>query len=298
VEIYLDVLVLENIVMNYLILWTTSKILRTKTSNLRLFIGALLGALYAAFLIVKPQFRLYYTATATFILSLVMVAVTFSPEKLGSFIKTLVVFYLSTFVFAGATFAFFYLNNRNTFIKNGLLYVFWDSKWTAVLLSIITSIIIIKVFIEIVQQKFFKEKLITHLKVIFDNKEISVSALIDTGNSLQDPISNMPVIIVEFSAIKEILPSEICSIFEQVEEQDFSKLASMLYNSNWFNRFRLIPFNSLGKENGMLIGFKPDYVVIGEDSERKDVKDVVIAIYNKVLSKTKSYKALLGPDLL
>jgi len=48
----------------------------------------------------------------------------------------------------------------------------------------------------------------------------------------------------------------------------------------------------------MLIGFKPDYVVIGEDAESKDVKDVVIAIYNKVLSKTKNYRALLGPDLL
>lgn len=297
-EIYLDVLILENIVMNYLILWTTSKMLKTRTSNSRLFIGALIGALYAAFLIVKPNLRHYYTAAATFVLSLVMVAVTFSPEKPGNFIKTLVVFYVSTFVFAGATFAFFYMNSQGTLIKNGLLYVFWDSKWTAVLLSIITSIIIFKVFIEVIQQKFFKEKLITHLKVIFDSKEISLSALIDTGNSLQDPISNMPVIIVEFSAIKEILPSEICNIFEQVNEQDFSSLTSKLYNSSWFNRFRLIPFNSIGKENGMLIGFKPDYVVIGDDVEKKDVSDVVIAIYDKVLSKTKNYRALLGPDLL
>ncbi|NMB96201.1 MAG: sigma-E processing peptidase SpoIIGA [Clostridiaceae bacterium] len=297
-EIYLDVLVLENIVMNYLILWTTSKILKMKTSNLRLFAGALIGALYAAFLILKPELKLYYTATATFILSLVMVAVTFSPEKLVSFVKTLIVFYVSTFIFAGAAFAFFYLNSQGTMIKNGLLYVFWDSKWTAVVLSIITSIIIIKVFIEVIQQKFFKEKLITHIKVIFDKKEINISALIDTGNSLQDPISNMPVIIVEFSAIKEILPSEICSIFEQVKEQDFSSLTSMLYSSEWFNRFRLIPFNSLGKENGMLIGFKPDYVVIGDDVERKSIRDVVIAIYNKVLSRTKNYRALLGPDLL
>lgn len=284
--------------MNYLILWTTSKILKMKTSNLRLFAGALIGALYAAFLILKPELRLYYTATATFILSLVMVAVTFSPEKLVSFVKTLTVFYVSTFIFAGAAFAFFYLNSQGTMIKNGLLYVFWDSKWTAVVLSIIASIIIIKVFIEVIQQKFFKEKLITHIKVIFDKKEINISALIDTGNSLQDPISNMPVIIVEFSAIKEILPSEICSIFEQVKEQDFSSLTSMLYSSEWFNRFRLIPFNSLGKENGMLIGFKPDYVVIGDDVERKSIRDVVIAIYNKVLSRTKNYRALLGPDLL
>ena len=290
-EIYLDVLILENIVMNYLILWTTGKILKTRTSNLRLFIGALLGACYAAFLIVKPGIRFYFTATATFILSLVMVAVTFSPEKIGNFIKTLAVFYVSTFVFAGATFAFFYMNSEGTLVQNGLLYVFWESKWITVVFSILTSIIILRVFLEVIQQKFLKEKLITHLKVIFDSKEINMSALIDTGNSLQDPITNMPVIIVEFSAIKEILPLEICNIFEEVKEQDFSSITSKLYNSDWFSRFRLIPFSSLGKENGMLIGFKPDY---GE----KGISDVVIAIYNKVLAKGKNYKALLGPDLL
>ena len=297
-EIYLDVLILENIVMNYLILWTTGKILKTRTSNLRLFIGALLGACYAAFLIVKPGIRFYFTATATFILSLVMVAVTFSPEKIGNFIKTLAVFYVSTFVFAGATFAFFYMNSEGTLVQNGLLYVFWESKWITVVFSILTSIIILRVFLEVIQQKFLKEKLITHLKVIFDSKEINMSALIDTGNSLQDPITNMPVIIVEFSAIKEILPLEICNIFEEVKEQDFSSITSKLYNSDWFSRFRLIPFSSLGKENGMLIGFKPDYVVIGEDSGEKGISDVVIAIYNKVLAKGKNYKALLGPDLL
>lgn len=299
-DIYLDVLILENIVMNYLILWTTGKILKTRTSNSRLFIGALLGALYAAFVIVKPGLRIYFTATATFILSLAMVAVTFSPEKLGDFIKTLSVFYLSTFVFAGATFAFFYINNEGTLIQNGLLYVFWDSKWTTMVISILASIIILRVFFEVIQQRFVKEKLITHLKVIFDSKEVNISALIDTGNSLQDPITSMPVIVVEFSAIKELLPLEICNIFEDVKEQDIANLATKLYKTDWINRFRLIPFTSLGKENGMLIGFKPDYVVIGDDSDsgKKGITDVVIAIYNKVLSKGKDYKALLGPELL
>jgi len=298
VEIYLDVLILENVVMNYLILWTTGKILKTRTSNIRLFMGALIGAAYAAFLVIKPGLGTYFSATATVILSIAMVAVTFSPEKITAFFKTLVVFYVSTFVFAGATFAFFYMNNKGTIVRNGLLYVFWESKWTTVVLSIITSIIILNIFLEVIQQKYFKEKLITRLKVIFDSKEIDMSALVDTGNSLQDPLTNMPVIVVEFTAIKEILPSEICNIFEGMHEYDLSSLSSRLYDSKWFNRFRLIPFNSLGKENGMLIGFKPDYVVIGEHTDKKGVSDVIIAIYNKVLSKGKDYKALLGPDLL
>jgi stage II sporulation protein GA (sporulation sigma-E factor processing peptidase) len=76
-EIYLDVLILENIVMNYLILWTSGKLSKMRTTNLRLFMGALLGALYAAFLIIRPDIRVYYTVVAKILLSIAMIAITF-----------------------------------------------------------------------------------------------------------------------------------------------------------------------------------------------------------------------------
>jgi len=42
-KVYIDVLVMENIVMNYLILLLTAKFMRHKPSHLRLFLGALAG---------------------------------------------------------------------------------------------------------------------------------------------------------------------------------------------------------------------------------------------------------------
>jgi len=297
-EIYLDVLILENIVMNYLILWTSGKLSKMRTSNLRLFMGALLGAAYAAFLVVRPDMKVYCTAIAKILLSIAMVTITFFPGKFVSFIKILVMFYISTFVFAGASFALIYLNNQGALVKNGMIYVYWQSKWITIFLSIITAVIILKIFQEIIQYKFIREKLLTGLRIIFESKQTDIAALIDTGNSLYDPLSNMPVIIVEFNAIKNILPTEICNIFESSIENDFTLMTDQLYSSKWFNRFRLIPFSSLGKENGMLIGFKPDYVEIGDDDEKKGISDVVIGIYNNVLSKGEHYKALLSPDLL
>ncbi|NSW90506.1 MAG: sigma-E processing peptidase SpoIIGA [Firmicutes bacterium] len=297
-EIYLDVLILENIVMNYLILWTSGKLSKMKTSNLRLFIGALLGALYAAFLVVKPGIRVYYTAIAKILLSVVMVAVTFSPGKLNSFLRILAIFYISTFIFAGASFALIYLSSQGALVKNGMIYVYWQSKWTTIFLSIVTSIIILRIFQELIQYRLMRERLLTRLRIKFESRETDVSALIDTGNSLYDPLSNMPVIIVEFNAIRNILPSEICKIFEDSKENDFTLMIEQIYSSRWFNRFRLIPFSSLGKENGMLIGFKPDYVEIGDDEGKKGISDVIIGIYNKALSKGKHYRALLSPDLM
>ncbi|MGI6778738.1 MAG: sigma-E processing peptidase SpoIIGA [Acetivibrionales bacterium] len=296
-EIYVDVLILENIVMNYLILAMTAKFSKSKTSNLRLFLGAVVGASYVVIMLL-PGMKVYYSAFAKIVLSLAIVAVAFSPEKINSFLKTLAIFYVSTFIFAGAAFAFMYFNQNGGFIRNGIVYVFWQSKWTLLIFSIIMVGILARIFWDIIQQKFIKQRQLIQLKIVFEKKIIDLSALVDTGNSLHDPLTNMPVIIVEFNAIKKILPSDIQNIFEESKENDLPAITGIVSNSNWFSRFRLIPYTSLGKENGMLIGFKPDYIEIGQDNDIKGIKDVIVGIYNSALSKSESYKALLSPELI
>ncbi|MCR4434516.1 MAG: sigma-E processing peptidase SpoIIGA [Clostridiales bacterium] len=297
-DIYLDVLFLENIVMNYLILLVTAKFSKTKTSNLRLFLGALIGAAYVVVLVVFPGMKVYYSTIAKVVLSIAIVAVVFSPEKIKAFLKTLAIFYISTFIFAGAALTFLYFFQSGGFIKNGIIYVYWQSKWILLFLSIVTVAIIIRAFWDVIQYRFIREKLLIPLKIIVENKKIDLSALVDTGNSLHDPLTDMPVVIVEFNAIREVLPQEIQNIFDQSKDNDLVSVTDVISNSRWLSRFRLIPYTSLGKENGMLIGFKPDYIEIGENREKKGVSDVIVGIYNRALSKNERYKALLGPELV
>jgi stage II sporulation protein GA (sporulation sigma-E factor processing peptidase) len=297
VDIYIDVLVLENIVMNYLILAMTAKFSKSKTSGFRLFSGALVGASYVIIMLLLPDVKIYYTAFAKIVLSMVIVTVAFAPGKLKDFFKTLAIFYISTFIFAGAAFALLYINQTGGFIRNGMVYVFWETKWTVLFLSIIMVGIIGRIFWEIIQNKFIKQKQLIEVRIVFEEQVIEVAALVDTGNSLYDPLTKMPVVIVEFNAVKTILPSDIQKIFEQSNEEDLDSITGIISNSSWLSRFRLIPFSSLGKENGMLIGFRPDYIEIG-GQERKGIKDVIIGIYNRALSKDENYRALLSPELI
>lgn len=297
-EVYLDVLFLENIVMNFLILLVTAIFAKRRTSSLRLFIGAVVGAAYVIVLILLPGIKVYYTTLAKVLLSVLIIAVAFSPERVKEFLKTLAIFYISTFIFAGAAFAFLYFNRSGGFVRNGIFYVFWQSKWTLLFFSIATAGIIVRIFWEMLQYKFIRDKLLIPLKIAFESNTISLAALVDTGNSLHDPLSNLPVIVVEFKAIKNILPDDIKLIFEQSRENDLDLMTSIVSNSTWLSRFRLIPFSSLGKENGMLIGFKPDYIEIGEEKDKKDVSNVIVGIYNKALSNNDRYVALLSPDLV
>lgn len=296
-DIYLDVIFMENLIMNFIILKLTSKFARTAASNIRLLLGAFVGALYVAAMILFPDIRFYYTIIAKVLLSLLIVALTFEFKQLGLFFKTLAIFYLCTFIFAGASFAFLYLNNTGGFIRNGIVYVLWQSKWTTLLLAVITAGLIIRVVWDAVRIKLAREKLMRDITISFGKKQIDLTALIDTGNSLHDPISNMPVVVVEYLAIKEILPEEIQKIFGERGNDDLAKLSSLLSGSSWYSRFRLIPFTSLGKENGMLIGFKPDYLEIADSEDKKGFKDVIVGIYNRTLSRNESYRALLSPEL-
>ena len=220
------------------------------------------------------------------------------PGKSANFHKN-VIFYIVTFVFAGASFAALYLNSAGGFLRHGIIYVFWSSKWATIALAILTTVIVLRVFWDIIQYKLVRDRLLRTVGIAFDDRRADFPALVDTGNTLHDPVTNLPVVVVEFDAIKKILPEEICMIFSQGKEDDLSMVASLVTNSGWCSRFRLIPFTSLGKENGMLIGFKPDYIEIdGEDEKKKGIKDVIVGIYSKALSRNRSYRALLSPDLL
>jgi len=298
VEIYLDILLLENVVINYLILYVTARFSKLKASTLRLFAGAIVGALYVVFIIIQPGVRVYYTALAKILLSFFIIAITFSPRKVLSFLKTLVIFYISTFIFAGAALAFLYFNQQGGFVKNGIIYVFGQSKGSLMFFGIATVGIIVKIFMEVIQSRITREKLLVPVKIAFDNRAIALPALVDTGNSLKDPLTNIPVMVVEFKALEEILPSEIKGIFENSKEDDLSCVTAAISTSRWFSRFRLIPFSSLGKENGMLIGFKPDFIQVGEEDQKRDIKNVIVGIYNRSLSGDDMYKALLGPELV
>lgn len=296
--VYVDMLFFENLVINFFILWLSKKIIKSKTSSLRLFVGAFVGACYVILLLALPGVKAYYTGAAKVILSIFIVAISFNPKKVGEFVKTLCVFYVSTFIFAGAAFAFLYFNGTGGFVRNGIVYFFANSKWTSVLLSVLTVGIITIVVRDIWLSRRKTESLLVPINISIENKTVSFDALVDTGNSLCDPLSKLPVVVVEFNAISTILPDEIKVIFDLKQENDLTAVTSAVSKSTWFSRFRLIPFSSLGKENGMLIGFKPDFILIGAKETQKNICEVVIGIYNRTLSRNDSYKALLGPDLV
>ena len=122
--------------------------------------------------------------------------------------------------------------------------------------------------------------------------------MLDTGNMLKDPISDMPVIIVQKKVLKDILPSIILDNLTKIVGGDVPKEVYNDESLQYITKFRLIPFSSIGKENGILLGFKAGKIQMEQEDIKKEMDNVIIGIYENNLSKRNEYNALIGLDLL
>jgi stage II sporulation protein GA (sporulation sigma-E factor processing peptidase) len=294
--IYGDIILLENFIMNFIILWCTAKLLKYKRSWLLFTIAASLGALYALGSYFG-EFKYFYTPYMKIIFSIFIITIAYLPHHIRDFTKLIAVFYIISFVFGGAAFGVFYFLNGLKYISYGTFYI-KDFPVKTLIVSIAIAYIVVKYSWDFVQYRVKRERIITELFILLDNRKVSIMALVDTGNALNEPITKAPVVVAEYSSIKELLPIDVQKIFEEDNQNDFNMIAHIMSNSDMVNRFRVIPFKSLGRENGMLIGFKPDEIQLLEDNKQQSIKNIIIGIYNKKLSNSGEYSALIHPDIL
>ena len=295
--IYLDVVLIENLCMNYIILFATGYILKIEIKHIRLIRSALLGGIYsvAAYLQIL---EIYSNILLKIILSIVMVYIGYNSKNIKQIIKQLLFFYLITFVFGGCAFALLYfIKPEQILMRNGVYIGTYPLK--IVILGGIVGFTITVIAFKYAKMKINKKNMFCELEIYFENKKINTIALIDTGNMLKDPITSMPVIVVEKSVLKNVLPDIIIDNLNKIIGGDVPKEVYEDKNLNYITKFRVIPFSSIGKENGLLLGFKSNKIKISTQEEgQKVIENVIVGIYDHSLSKKNNYFALVGLEIL
>ncbi len=293
--IYIDVVFLENLVMNSIILIASGIILKKKLKWIRILLASSLGAIYTIIGYISVL-QIYSNLVLKVILSILIIYIAFNPQTVKQLWKDVLIFYLTSFVFGGVAFALIYVvKPQDILMKNGLFLGTYPLK-TVLLAAIVAFIIIIAAF-AIVKTKFSKKDMFCDVEVELNNKKIKTRAMIDTGNLLKEPITNTPVIVLEHTLLYECVPKEILDNLESILGGELVKIPEEIRNE-YISRLKLIPFASLGKQNGMLVGIKADSLKIIQDEQEKESKNVIVGIYNKSLTKRGEYRALIGIDLV
>lgn len=273
--IYADILFITNLYIDFFLLICVKKFLKLNTSHIRIFCGALAGAVYSLSAVLPSITKIQSTLLGILgALSITLAA--FAPNKKAVLIKATISFYVFSFIFAGF-FMLIYniIPTNNLTVKNGLVYfnISPITLFVFTLLAYLVTVIFRRLFSSGDNTAAYQTFTITN-----KGKTSKVFAKADTGNSLCEPFSGLPAMVIEFDAVRELLPD---SIVEYIQTGESSE------------RLRLIPFTSIGG-SGILPAFQPDSICFGKNHQT--VK-CYLAIHPKKLSAGQ-FNAIYHPNIL
>lgn len=175
-KIYIDLLILLNIGLDFILLLSISVILKRNVKLRRIFLGSLFGGLTILILFIKMT-----SLTSTLFkitLGFMMVIITFGYKDIKYTLNN------------------FYYLIVNSIILGGGLYLIKDYGYYNYLILIISFVIIILIYLR--QMKKYKENYSNYAKVdiYLKNKIYRLNGYLDTGNKLYDQYHHRPVILI------------------------------------------------------------------------------------------------------
>lgn len=263
-ELYVDSLFLINFVMNlYLLILVNRSSLRTATPG-RLIAGAAFGGgSYLLLLIWRGAvwFRLILGAAGAF----GMILIAFRVKGLRNFLKLAEKMLFYSFCIGGGL---LFLIRRLHFAGKSLTGIF----------GILGVGGILFLFLGRSRRRAEQENFVCQATLVCEETKVTVTALIDSGNSLMEPVSGKPVSVVEEAVLR--------SLWETGGPG-----------------FRVIPYHSIGKKKGILEGYLLPELRLETEGICKVFRNVYIAASPEGISVSEggeadSIKMIVNPRLL
>lgn len=188
---YVELIVIEDLVFNYIILLGVSILLNRITKIKKIFLSSVIGTINIIFLFLKLTPSLLFILSIIF--SIIMSLISFKYKDIIYTIKNIIYMYLISIFIAGG------INLLNIY----LLYKV-NSDYLYIILLLILSPIITFIYIKSIKNITVNHSKYYKLNIYLHNEEkIIVSAFLDTGNKLIDPYSRKPIILLKKALIKE-----------------------------------------------------------------------------------------------
>jgi|GEM_PF-89882 Sporulation factor SpoIIGA. len=292
-ELYIDILFVVNVVMNYILLTLVRKILKCQTTHFRVLLGSIVGSLMACILVVLPirsvlmQILIGYIVTST---CMVQIGCNIKGKK--NLVRGVLSLYVLAFIMVGiyeALSGYIEIDNwlNLALMGSGQRSVAFRTFLTLTTLSYIIMVCGINGF------KSFRNKVINTYEVILIEKgrKKELIGFLDTGNHLRDPFSQKPVSILDYAAIKGLMEeTSIDSLMKMGNYEEFGQNAE--------KKIRYIPFHSIGKEKGVLPAVTIDFMNIKMGKRNIIVKNPVLAVCKQPVSVKGEYQVVLSPMLV
>lgn len=247
--IYGELLVIENMIIGWVLLYLTGEICRQKCRRWRLAAGSIMCGAFSL-VVFLDWGELGVAKVPVMLLMEVAFAAAVCTVALGKW-KHAVVFILVTYFMGGITMGLLLLTKQQGIYTVVGIYT-GDMKAAMLAVFIWIGYMTTMQIIDTVRNKKLQIKYSYDVQIAIGNERIETRAFLDTGNKLKDPLTGKPVAVAS------------------------EKLWGRLVLEN--ERFALIPYESVGSK-GMLQAVRSDHMDIAPHDERdgrNTDKDVAI----------------------
>ncbi len=280
--VYADVLFLVNFSLDYVSLYITGRLLSEPMKTARLCAAAALGAVYAVAALFFDVPEAIYIAVTLAVSALMCVCAFRRTSIIGTVGASVLLFSVGC-ALGGAMTAIYSLGAG---YRESLSGGAWSDGNTAVIVAV-AALATGAVFLG--SRAAARRRGVGSAKVTVEAGERSATfdALADSGNLLRDPVTGRPALILSPSAAARVLPEAAVG----AAVSDDAATAATQLPPDILSRVRILPVKNVYGD-GVLLGYRPDKVVVGDKRE----VDCVIAVSAK-RDGFGGYEAVLPAEL-
>lgn len=188
-KVYLDVVLLINFMIDFLLLLSVSFLLKRNVGIKRIVIGSLSGGLSILILFLNlNNIELFLYKV---VISIVMILITFSYKNLKYFFNNFLYLYICSVVLGGTLYL---IKDEVSFKNNGLVFINSNLKINLLLVIILIPTILYFYVKELRKTKNNYNNYYS-VELFYKNEKFNFTAFLDSGNKLKDQYKKRPIIL-------------------------------------------------------------------------------------------------------
>lgn len=261
--VYYDLIFLMNFIYQFGVFGITNRILHMGASTLRIIFAAIAGCVaYVLTIVIINDVKDHYflLLLVSLVVDVIISVIVFRLVSIKQLIKTIFTELATCICLAGV------LGLLNNFLQDS--YLLLTGTMAVVFLALMISTIR-NVFV----QHVLNRENIVSVVLKQGNRTCASYGLLDTGNTLTDPISGKPVCIMTMDLFRTLFPDT---------------------NVNSLNGYRMIPYCSVGKSKGLMEAFFLETMEVKKE-EVSCYHHVLCAICKEHFSGGAKYEMILHP---
>lgn len=272
-------LIATNIYISFFLLLTAGKIARLNLSRVRLCLGALAGGVSACTILLPPMSMLLSTVLKVAV-ALVLSLIAYGFGSIRRFIRATLMLIVATFAFGGMMLALSLVVSPSKMqMNNGAVYLDVSPVFLVVMTLVCYAAISTASRIASKRSGAQEGDMLT---IFLGARSITCRVLLDSGNTLAEPFSSLPVVVVRREVIAKLLAPE-----------EYEKFLSAQPTSI---PMRLIPYESIGGQ-GLLPAFKADRIELERMGSAVDCACAYIAAAPKA-GISGQFDAIASTDII